>query len=122
MSGSARYAATAVFMAVVIASGILHGQFTHRWVPPPSLDQYVARLRTVPETIDEWENDVNTNSEDLRRMGLSVVKNDQTGQNEYRFLDDLRLHGIQDYIFRVYRNKRSVDTYQVLIVCGRPGP
>src|SRR5438876_4916160 len=98
MSSAWRYAAAAVFMIVVLASGILHGMYTSRWGEKPSLDRYLARLDAVPESFGDW-----------------TSKSD-------RFQDDLTHHGIEKYILRTYSNSRTTESYQVLVVCGRPGP
>lgn len=98
MSGAAKYAATAVFAVVVVVSGLLHGRQTHRWSEPPPLDQYVNRLPAVPLKFDEW----------------SATSN--------RFMDDLRAHGIEEYLLLKYTNSKSTMDYQVLVVVGRPGP
>jgi hypothetical protein len=100
MASAWRYAAAVVFMIVVLASGILHGMHTSRWSEKPALDRYLTRLDAVPEAFGDW-----------------------TSKTEM-LQDDLRPHGIEKYIFRTYTylNNRSTESYQVLVVCGRPGP
>lgn len=98
MASAGRYAAVIVFMAVVLASGYLHGRQTYRWVEKPSLDQYLARLDQIPESFGDWYSKTET------------------------FQDDLSHHGIERYLLRTYINSRSTESYRVLVVCGRPGP
>lgn len=98
MAGAAKYAATAAFAVIVVVSGILHGRQTHRWSDPPPLDAFVARLKNVPEKFDDWSG------------------------TPTRFMDDLRAHGIEEYVLIDYYNNRGTEKYQVLIVVGRPGP
>jgi hypothetical protein len=123
MSNIRLYAATAVFVLIVLVSGILHGVQTFRWTDKPSLDSYVARLRDIPTQFDDWSNEIgNLSPEQLIRRGTEVIADPVTGRSEMRYLDNLKAHGIEDYILRDYRNRRSTETYTVLVVCGRPGP
>lgn len=98
MAGAAKYAATAAFAVIVLVSGFLHGRQTHRWSDPPPLDDFVARLKNIPQKFDDW-----------------------TG-TPARFMDDLRTHGIEEYLLINYSNNKSIENYQVLVVVGRPGP
>jgi hypothetical protein len=115
----AHFAAPVLFALAVISAGIWHGQKTHRWGEAPSYDVYTAKLRMIPEKFGDWESDV-SNNDDIRNTGLTVAEL-PNGKKEYRFTDDLKHHGIHDYIFRVYRNTRGIDSFQVLVVCGDAG-
>jgi len=99
MAHAWRYGATAAFMTLVVVAGILHGQRTFRWTAKPPLTAYIERLKDVPMTFDGW-----------------------LGEDMPRFTDDLRTHGIEDYLYRNYRSRTTTESYRVLIVVGRPGP
>ncbi len=99
MAQAWRYAATAAFTILVIAAGILHGQHTFRWEAKPPLDAYVERMKAVPISFENW-----------------------VGEDLPKFTDDLKAHGIEDYIYRIYKNRGSTESYRVLLVVGRPGP
>ncbi|CAN5631992.1 hypothetical protein BH11PLA2_BH11PLA2_13340 [soil metagenome] len=117
-----RYAATIVFVLIALGSGLLHGFRTYRWDHKPSLDEYVNRLQSVPTSFGDWTSEINRGADEVVRNGIEVVNNPVTGRPELRYIDNLKTHGIEDYILRIYRNKRSTETYSVLVVCGRPGP
>lgn len=122
MANLVRYGAVAAFALLVIVSGVLHGIVTHRWTEPPPLDDFVKRLDAIPEKFGTWTSEVSPDSDGLRLGGRLVTPNPRTGKPEYRLTDNLQAHGIADYTLRVYRNQNSTESYQVLVVCGRPGP
>lgn len=120
MSTPLRYGATAAFIILVLTSGILHGLHTHRWVPPPPLDQYVDRLAKIPDAFGDWK--AETGTSDSTPAGMYLHTDPATGKSSYRFQDDLRMHGIQEYVYYIFKHRKTTETYQVLVVLGRPGP
>ena len=84
---------------ILIASGIMHGRSTNRWVVSHELDAAVARLERVPLTVGEWQGRAET--------------------LDYRALNSARLDG---GALRRYRNTRTGTIIDLMVVCGRPGP
>jgi hypothetical protein len=98
MASAWKYAATVAFTVIVIITGYLHGKQTARWEKKPPLDEYVSRINDIPRSFGDWDSE------------------------QRDFQDDLSHHGIEGYIYRVYSNRRTTEKYEVLVVCGRPGP
>lgn len=96
---AARLFAAALFAAVVLGSGLLHGRHTGRWQPLPPLDEYLARLNAVPPVIGDWQaTDMHLDPEELARGG------------------------IQGHVYRSYHNRKTGEVVTVMVVSGRPGP
>lgn len=92
--------ATAVVVAITVASGILHGRQTHRWGPPGDLARAAKDLQTFPRTVGAWET---TAEEDLDEVTLQVLDN-------------------PGYLVRSYENKLTGETVKLAILVGIPGP
>lgn len=85
-------------LAIVIASGAVHGIWTGRWSTSRELEDRVAALGRIPRTIGDW-----------RGQALSLDRRTtEVGE-------------IAGYLMRRYEDPRG-DALTVLIVCGRPGP
>lgn len=87
-----------VALALVIATGLVHGQWTRRWTTSRAIDTAVARLPNVSLTLGEWRGEP---------LELSHAQ--------------LTMAEIDGYIARRYTDRRGT-TVMVLLVCGRPGP
>jgi hypothetical protein len=88
-----------VFASLVVASGVLHGIRTDRWKPTPGMDDAVRRIDDIPMEFGDWRGE---------KLSLGNV--------------DFARAGIKGHLYRRYKNTRSGQTFEVLLVCGRPGP
>lgn len=95
-----QYAIPGLFLALTLAVAAVQGRATGRWTPLPPLGPYVDALEGVPAQVGEWE-------------GADAPLDDP---------DSLKRGGIDGYVSRRYRHRRTGDEVTVLIVCGRPGP
>ena len=95
-----KYAVPVLFLAATLAAAVVQGRASGRWTPLPPLDPYIAALAAVPAQIGEWQ-------------GTDTVLDDP---------DSLKRGGIDGYLSRRYRDRRTGDEMVVLVVCGRPGP
>jgi len=86
-------------VTIVIASAIFQGRQTGRWSTPAEFRDRMARIETVPMTIDDWD-------------GTPLTLDTR----------QLRVAEIQGYFLRRYRNRRDGDVVTALLVGGRPGP
>jgi hypothetical protein len=93
-----RYLTLAAGVAVVLATGVLHGVHTDRWKDGTDLDQAAERMKAVPLEFGDWQ-----------------------GQ-ELTMEDDLRRAGIRGHLFRTYRHARTGKTVNLLLLMGRSGP
>jgi Protein of unknown function (DUF3485) len=85
--------------ALVIAAGLVRGQWTRRWATSHAVEVALARLERVPVTLGNWRG----RSLELDREQLTTAE-------------------IAGSIARRYENRRTGATVTVLLVCGRPGP
>ena len=86
-------------LAIVIASGTVHGRWVGRWSHSHVLEARSAALRKVPVRLGDWEGqDLPLNPRDMKRAEV-------TG-----------------YLMRRYVRPSTGDAVSVLIVCGLPGP
>jgi len=89
----------ASYLVLALGYGVVHGRYTGRWVPLPSLENYTQRLPNVPMRAGEWAaTDLPLDEEELSRSGI---------------------HG---HLYRQYRSRKTGESLSLLIVCGRPGP
>lgn len=89
------YSVTA--LAVVVASGVVHGMLTDRWRASSEPAKRASRLDLVPFTLGDWVGqDIETDS---RQVGP-----------------------IAGYLHRRYLNRQTGTGVTVFMVCGRPGP
>lgn len=95
-----KYAIPGLFLAATLAAAAWQGRAAGRWTPLPPLDPYVDALAAVPAQLGEWQ-------------GTDTTLDDP---------DSLKRGGIDGYLSRRYRHRRTGDEVVVLIVCGRPGP
>jgi hypothetical protein len=86
-----------VALLAIVASGIVHGQWTDRWGAPAALAEVPARLATVALVLGDWD------GEALPATG--EAPRDVAGQ----------LH-------RRYVHRKTGATITVALVGGRPGP
>jgi hypothetical protein len=83
--------------ALLIACGLVHGYWTDRWQPPIAAAAAAARMDAIPMEVGDW-------------VGSPVeVKNPQSG-------------GVAGTLERRYENRRTGESVNVYLVCGRPGP
>ncbi len=87
----------AVFM--VVASGIVHGQWVNRWRVTPDIELAIAKLDRLPMDIGDWRGRPQT----VDRRALTAA-------------------GLDGLIMRHYENRRTGRTTSFVLVCGRPGP
>src|SRR6516162_5920447 len=84
--------------AALVASGLVHGFWTDRWMPPADVARATERLDDLPLEIGPWK-------------GHKVeIKPGQAGA------------GVAGFIQRRYENVQTGASVAVAVVCGRPGP
>jgi hypothetical protein len=86
-------------LALVIAAGLVHGQWTQRWSVSHAVENAVARLERVPMTLGDWK-------------GRSLTMD----------REQLAMAEIAGYVARRYERSGGGTAVTVLLVCGRPGP
>jgi hypothetical protein len=86
-------------LAVVIASGLVHGAWTQRWQTSAALDAAVARLAGLPEQVGRWQ--------------ASPAGLDQ---------DALDMAGAKGWWVRRFTDERTGSSVLVILLCGRGGP
>lgn len=92
---------TALFgIALVVASGYVHGSWTGRWQSAEVLARAADAVQKVPQTIGDWD----------------CVKENQLTSEE------VELAEIAGYVSRQYRNRRTSDVVNFVLMCGKPGP
>jgi Protein of unknown function (DUF3485) len=89
-----------VGLAIILATGVVHGILTDRWGLSNEPASSAAKLATVPTEIGEWKSEP---LPDLDEQTLTVGE-------------------IAGYLNRSFVNSRTGARLSVLIVCGRPGP
>jgi hypothetical protein len=89
----------ATALVLVIAAGLVHGQWTRRWGRSDAVESAAARLERIPLTLGDWH----AQSETLSRRQLEVAE-------------------IAGYVARRYENRAGKGAVTILLVCGRPGP
>ena len=93
-----RILASVFASATMIATGVLHGQWTDRWQKPPQLAEAAARLEQVPTVLGEWE---------IQDTGNKPPPADPT---------------LAGALYRTYVHRRTGQHFTIFLVCGRPGP
>jgi hypothetical protein len=85
---------------LLIASGTVHGVWTHRWSGEPALLQEMGkRLNELPQRFGDWTG-----------ADLIVTK------------EQLQIAEASGILSRRYTNAATGDTVQLMIVCGSAGP
>jgi hypothetical protein len=87
-------------LAIVLATGVVHGIWTDRWHLSNEPAASVEKLTRVPLQIGDWQ------SEDLPELDTQT----------------LAVGEIAGYMNRTFVNTKTRERLSVLIVCGRPGP
>jgi hypothetical protein len=88
---------TAVIL--LVAFGVVEGLWTDRWALSGAVEQATDRLGAVPAGVGDWESkDEELDARQIERSGMS------------------------GYLMRQYTHRRTGETIQVLLVCGKPGP
>jgi hypothetical protein len=93
-----RTVAAALATTTMIATGLLHGQWTDRWKTPVEPAEAAARLANVPTIFGDWE-----------------MQEDDGWADSV----DPKLAGS---LQRQYVNRRTGQKVAIALVCGRPGP
>jgi hypothetical protein len=88
-----------IALALVIAAGLVHGQWTQRWTASSAIETAAVRLGRVPMTISDWR-------------GRSLEMN----------REQLAMAEIAGHVARCYEDRLGRTAVTVLLVCGRPGP
>lgn len=57
-----------VGLAILVATGIVHGLWTYRWQPSEALAEAEARLAQLPETVGSWKSVPAEQEEDMLRL------------------------------------------------------
>lgn len=86
-------------LALVVAAGIVHGQWTHRWTDSDAIRAAAARLADLPTTLGDWHGEPLEIAQKLLEVGE-----------------------IAGYVARRYEDQVHHDSVTILLVCGRPGP
>jgi hypothetical protein len=86
-------------VAMLAATGWVHGSWTNRWRPAPELADLAARLQTLPETIGDWK--------------LELVR--EIAPKE------LAMAGAVGYVSRVYSSASKSQNVSILVLTGLPG-
>jgi hypothetical protein len=87
------------FLTLIVASGIAHGVYTHRWAPPAGFDAIQESIAAIPTTVEGWA----------------------TRDNPFE-PEDLSRAGIRAHVSRVYTHPRTGKSVTLLLVAGLPGP
>lgn len=96
MSNILRYSAA---LLLLVAVGLLHGEWTHRWGISRGLAEVSARVGSLPLEVGEW-----------------------TTTQEHKLAPaDQQLAGAVAYISRTYASNRRGVRLGVLLLCGSPG-
>jgi hypothetical protein len=85
----------AVGIVALLASGVVHGLWTDRWVPKPDPTAAAGRFDSLPLTIGEWDGEA-----------LEVSARE--------------LQGLSGYLARRYVNRDTGDVVTLALMCGRP--
>jgi hypothetical protein len=88
-----------IALALVIASGIVHGQWTQRWSVSHALEEATGMLERLPMVLGDWQG---------RPLVLDRAQVD--------------LAEIAGYVARRYVDPVHNDEVTILLVCGPPGP
>jgi Protein of unknown function (DUF3485) len=89
----------AVAIAVVLIAGVVHGLQTNRWISSSELEEAAARLDDVPYQFGDW-----------------------TGTDQDVSEDQMKQAGAVAHLHRVYRNSKTGQAVDVMILCGPHGP
>jgi hypothetical protein len=85
-------------IAIIVLTGLVHGDLSGRWGASQELQEAVARLDAIPSAIGDWR------ATDLELDPRQV----EIGE-------------IAGYVARRYENPAGAG-FTVMLVCGRPGP
>src|SRR5437868_1482731 len=86
-----------VGLLIVVGVGLVQGYWTDRWHVGEKVERAVQSLDRVPKEVGDWT------SEELNPSG-----NDRLG--------------LAGQLYRRYINRKTGDTIEIALVCGRPGP
>jgi Protein of unknown function (DUF3485) len=89
---------TVAALALIVGSGIVHGDWTNRWRTSPALAELACRLESVPTVLGDW-----------------------TATSEAIPPKQLAMAGAVGQISRVYTDPTKGLTVSVLLLCGLPG-
>jgi hypothetical protein len=94
-----RLLSIATALAAILLTGLAHGVWTDRWKISRDLEDAVARIAQIPESVGDWHGQ----PLELDRQMLKVAE-------------------VDGYFARRFRNRSNGGEITVLLVCGRPGP
>jgi hypothetical protein len=83
---------------LLLATGLLHGYITNRWGSSASLEQAIDRMGQLPWTVGDWDGTITKLDAELRTIRNSGA-----------------------FVTARYVNRRTGDTIEVSLICGRPG-
>ncbi|HZU38630.1 MAG TPA: exosortase-associated EpsI family protein [Gemmataceae bacterium] len=84
---------------LVLVAGLVHGLSTGRWRTSHRLEEAVARLARVPQTIGAWHGQDGTMSDEEKRVA-----------------------GIEGAVVRRYTNEATKESVSIMLICGPQGP
>lgn len=84
---------------LLLAGGVVHGTWTHRWQKLDRSDGPESRLHRVPMSLDDWDGKDTPISDAEQKMA-----------------------GLTNYLQRTYTSRRTGDTVTVTLMCGPTGP
>lgn len=93
-----KYISAAVASGMIVASGLVHGLWTDRWVPAVEPLEAAKRFENIPMVLGEWQGEAIEHEESRPEFGIVGA------------------------LQRRYVNQRSGDVVLIALVCGRPGP
>ena len=96
MNGKLSYLAATV---IVVATSLVQGFWTDRWKSSHLLQDAVKRIDLIPTSFGDWV----SNPLEIDQRQLEAA-------------------GIVGSMMRRYENQRDKRSFNVLLVCGRPGP
>ncbi len=94
-----RLLSSAAALAIILATGLVHGFWTDRWTISQDLEHAVALIESIPEQVGDWQGE--------------PLKLDA---------EMLKVAEVEGYLARRFRNSRDGREVTVLLVCGRSGP
>jgi len=93
-----RYVPLLAGLLIVLGTGLVHGVWTQRWQKSTVIDEAVGRTLTLPAEVGDWQSEP---------MEVSA--------------EEMALAGADGWYVRRFTNRRTEQTIQVMLLCGRTG-